>query len=481
MSKFDWKPLEQYVQHVLDAYGLPGTAVAAAKDGKIVYASGFGWRDREENLPVTENTVFGIGSITKSFTAVAIMQLVEEGKLCVEDLVTDYLPQFRAGKTNAHETMTIHNLLTHTGGLPPLPSLYPAMARSMMEDATVKESAQFEQLSKMTPIDTYEQLMEFIAKQDFDLLGPAGMHFSYSNDGWALLGAIIEKVTGKKYEAVIDERILEPCGMRHTTFDLKLMETFPEVTMLYISKDVDGKEQVIRAPGWWESPVMAAAGFLRSTVPDLIRYMEIYRTGGDVYGTRILSKQSVERMTMLHASPNPGAFYGYGLMVTANYHGVSLVEHGGGIKGVSAWVTCAPEAGVTTAVLANLGGVPSGQIALDAANVMLGVPVGTKRHDLKPYACPEERLERYAGMYVSGEGATLKVSVVEGGLECESQGKKHSARPVGVDMFAVKMKEEEMMMRFLMNPAGQAWAVSFGFRIVPKATTPPNELGKLIS
>jgi len=468
--KPDWGSFEEYVQKTMAIYQVPGLAVAVARDGEQVYSRGFGWRDRDNQLPVTEQTVFGIGSITKSFTAVAIMQLEERGKLSVADPVVKYLPEFRVGRGHAAEAMTIHHFLTHTSGLPPLPSLFLCMARSMEGDPAVKEMPFRADCAKQQPIDTYEQLMEYIANLEVELLGPPGGCFSYSNDAYALLGAIIERVSGQSYQSYVTENILEPLGMNHTTFDLKVMERYPEVTVLYAQREEQGKEEIFAAPQWWEAPAMVAAGFLRSNVTDLLRYMEIYRTGGVGNGQRILSADSVARMTTPFVECQPGLYYGYGLMVHPNYHGVSLVEHGGGIKGVSAYVSCVPEKDITGAALANLGQVPSGQILLGAMNVLLGLPVGTRRLEYRDYACPAERLGRYEGVYISGEGVRCEMAVVDGELHVQLRGKQLRARPVGVDMFTVKMKEEEMLLRFLSDARGQVYAAAFGFRIVHRAT-----------
>ncbi len=466
---YDFRPLEDYVARVMDIYKLPGAAVAVAKDGQPVYVKGFGFRDAEAHLPITGDTVFGIGSITKSFTAVALMQLVEEGKLSVEDPVREYLPDFRAGKTGDASGIKLHHFLTHTAGFPPLPTLFAAMARSMKVDPHVMESPMGERIRALEPMETMDQMLSFIAGLDIEMHGPPGQYFSYFNDGWAILGAIVAKVSGRKYEDVIEERVLRPLGMNHSTFSVEMLGTFTDVATVYDRKKVADEQQVVRAPVWWESNVMAPAGFLKSTVLDLLKYLEIYRTRGTGGGIRILSENSIDRMTSLHTRAQDGSYYGYGLSLHPNYHGVSLVEHGGGIKGVSAHISCAPEKGITVAVLTNLSGVPSQEISLGAMNVMLGLPVGTRRTVREPYACPDYRLPRYVGEYRSGEGAGAKVSVGKGRLEVEVEGGRYEARPVAVDTFVVTIKEMEPAVRFLVNPAGEVWAAEFGGRLLHKA------------
>jgi len=159
-----WSDYEAYVARMMSGYGVPGAAVSIARHGRPVWSGGFGWRDRERGLPATEDTVFGIGSITKSFTAVAILQLEEEGRLSVDDPVVKHLPEFRAGRGRAGaaaaKAITIHHFLTHTSGLPPLSSLFLALGRSLREDQVLwedpkaKESPLYKLIMEREPIDT---------------------------------------------------------------------------------------------------------------------------------------------------------------------------------------------------------------------------------------------------------------------------------------------------------------------------------------
>jgi len=466
---FDFRPFEDYMARTMETHGLPGAAVAVAKDGKPVYVKGFGFRDTEKKLHPTGDTVFGIGSITKSFTAVALMQLVEEGTLSVEEPIVKYFPEFKAGKTGEGASITLHHFLTHTSGFPALPTLFAAMARSMKADPHVMESPMGQRIKSLAPVDTMDEMLSFVAGLDIEMHGTPGQYFSYFNDGWAVLGAVVAKVAGRRYEDIIQERVLEPLGMEHSTFGVEALAGFPEVATLYDRRKNGDDEQVVPAPVWWESDVMTPAGFLKSTVLDLLKYLEVYRTRGTSGCARVLSAESIDRMTALHTRAQGGSYYGYGLSLHPNYHGVSLIEHGGGIKGVSAHISCAPEKGITVAVLTNLSGVPSQEMSISAMNVMLGLPVDTRRQTYEPYECPDYRLPRYVGEYRSGEGASVKVGLGVGGLDIEMEGKRFAARPVAVDTFAVTMKDEERVVRFLVNPAGEVWAAEFGGRLLHKA------------
>ena len=161
-----WIPeFEDHAQKKIAAHNIPGLAVGVGRHGEVTYARGFGHRDRENGLPVTPDTVFGIASITKSFTAAAIMQLQEAGRLSVQDPVVKHLPEFRTPNREWTRQMTVHHFLTHTSGLPPLPSHWFAGARAREGDPSVEGNRRRSGLAPITiqwdPIDTDEQLMEF--------------------------------------------------------------------------------------------------------------------------------------------------------------------------------------------------------------------------------------------------------------------------------------------------------------------------------
>src|ERR1044072_7260449 len=167
-----------------------------AENGKVIYKQGFGMANMEWEIPNTPETKFRLGSITKQFTSMLILQLVEQGKIKLDAKLSDYLPDYRkdiGGK------VTIHHLLTHTSGIPSytgLPKFFEDVSRNPYK------------------------VSEFVKKYaSGDLQFEPGSKFSYNNSGYFLLGAIIEKVTGKPYEQVLKENILDPIGMKNTGYD----------------------------------------------------------------------------------------------------------------------------------------------------------------------------------------------------------------------------------------------------------------------
>ena len=177
-------------------YGQFNGAILVAEKGKVVYAKGLGLANMEWSMPNQPDTKFRIGSITKQFTATLILQLVEEGKLKLDGKITDYLTDYRK---DTGDRVTIHHLLNHTSGIPSYTSR-PDFRTAIMRNPY-----------KIT--DFVKQLTSG------DLEFEPGSKFSYNNSGYVLLGAIIEKVTGKSYETVLTERILKPLGMTNSGYD----------------------------------------------------------------------------------------------------------------------------------------------------------------------------------------------------------------------------------------------------------------------
>src|ERR1044071_80579 len=171
-------------------------AALVAENGKVVYKGGFGMANMEWNIPITPDTKFRLGSITKQFTATVILQLVEQGKIKLDGKLSDYLPDYRK---DVGEKVTIHHLLTHTSGIPSYTS----------------QPGFFENVSR----NPYK-VDEFVKKYaSGNLEFEPGSKYSYNNSGYFLLGAIIEHVTGKPYEQVLKENIFDPLGMKNTGYD----------------------------------------------------------------------------------------------------------------------------------------------------------------------------------------------------------------------------------------------------------------------
>jgi len=215
-------------------------SVLVAENGKVILKKGYGFANMEWNIPNDTETKFRLGSITKQFTSMLIMQLVEKGKIKLDDKLSDHLPYYR---NDIGEKVTIHHLLTHTSGIPSytgLPTFIPDISR-----------------------DPYpvEEFVKKYCSGDFEF--EPGSKFKYNNSGYFLLGAIIEKVTGKTYEQALKENILDPLNLKNTGYDLH-SPILPKRAAGY-EKNFDG---FTNAP-YLDMSLPYSAGAMYSTVEDL--------------------------------------------------------------------------------------------------------------------------------------------------------------------------------------------------------------------
>src|SRR5690625_1056312 len=296
---------------------IPGVSLALNENGLKVYEKGFGYRDVAKKLQVDSDTIFGIASMSKSFTCVAIMQLQEAGKLSVHDPVSKYLPNFRVPQSKYTDQITIHHLMTHTSGIPPLKTHVYARKRSIDQDPSAKDYGLNLVDNEGDPIDTFDQLIEYLATANYKLLGEPGTEFSYSNDTYGLLGIIIEKVSGQTYEQYLQEHIFKPCGMTRSFVLLDELDNYDNVTELYVKRKTEDESTVYAAPLWWDAPAMRAAGYIKSTANDILKYLQSFITHDA--DQKILSDKSIQEMFTPHVEFEPGKFYGYGFRIIPNY------------------------------------------------------------------------------------------------------------------------------------------------------------------
>ncbi len=465
----DISAFEAFVEGLMEEYEAPGVSVGIIHSGNMVYSSGFGYRDLERKLPVTPETVFGIASVSKSFTALAIMQLAERGLLAVEHPVKRYLADFDLPGPNTENVwkISIHNFLTHTSGIPPLPSLTYAILAATEPNNTGKDDVPESCAAGGRPdVRDARSLLQFIAGHDYGLLGVPGEHVSYSNDAYGLLGTIIEQVSGQEYEDYLQQNILGPLKMNHTTTRLDKLKGFPNVTQLYYR---DKDDRLCVSEHWQEAPPFTACGFLKSNVTDLLSYINLYLRSGVSGGRQIISPAGISRMATPYYPYILERWYGYGFNIRPDYAGVTLIQHSGSLRGVASNIGYIPEKGIGVVVLSNLTAFPASKLWLGAVNLLLGLPVD---HPIaKKELCPQpvSRLLKFAGTYSSGEGANIKVKLTDGRLEAEIDSKAYPVYTTGCDTAVVTIRGIENHIRFLFEPGGDVWALRYGSRIILKS------------
>lgn len=458
-------PFEKNAEQVIDNHHIPGVGLGINVKGKRVYDKDFGYRNVEHEWSVTPETVFGIASMTKSFTCVAIMQLQEAGKLSVHDPVTTYLPNFRVSHPTYTEKITIHHLMTHTSGLPPLKTHVFARKRSIDQDPSAKDYGLDLTDNEGDPIDTFDELIDYLANAEYEMLGEPGTEYSYSNDTYGLLGAIIEKVSGKMYEDYIHDHIFNPCGMTNSFILLDDIEQVKDITELYVAKQTDGETTVYAAPLWWDAPAMRAAGYIKSTVNDILKYLDSFHI--NQADEAILSDDSIKQMFSPHVEYEPGKFYGYGFRVTPNYvDGMTLIDHGGGLKAVSSMMCLIPEIGLTGVVLTNLSGVPAGDILFGAVNHLIDQPFNYSPLHFEDETISKDDLEPLTGTYESGEGMKVTFVVDHNKLAIQSTTTVEHLRYVGQHTFI--QPSSDRIIRFITNDDGHVNRVFYQSRQIYK-------------
>lgn len=464
-----WIPaFEEFAKTLLGGAKAPGTAIGVMRDGEWLYQGTFGHRDREQGLPLSMDTVFGIASVTKSFTCVAIMQLQEAGKLSVHDPVVTYLPELTIGDEAWRQKMTIHHFMTHTPGMPPLPFLDGAMKRSMEQDPAIHGTESELELQKLSYLDTYEDVLSAISGFEGKPLGEPGEVFSYNNDAYGLLGAIIERVSGQSYESYVTEHILQPLGMSRTVFHVEDLDDQEDVTILYTNKKIEGVDEVIAAPLWHDAPAMRAAGFLKSTVRDLLRYLEIFCASPQTQRAQILSPESIQQMKGAHARCDGYRSYGYGLMISPAFPDGLLIEHGGSLKGISSHIFALPDTGLTGVVLTNLDGVSVRELVMGLLHSIASREAAALVYPIESIELTEDQQADYAGRFESQEWLNATISQKEGRLHLEVDGVSYPLIPVEKDSFVYKRGNSIVWIDFFRSAAGEVERMSYALRQLQK-------------
>ena len=344
-------------------------SVLVAKDGAVVFSRAYGFANLEWQIPNTVDTRFRIGSTSKQFTAAAVLLLEEGGKLHTDDLIKKHLPDVPA----AWDAITIHQLLSHTSGIPdivPMPEF---------------------QAIRTLPSRPERLLARF---QDKPLLFAPGERFNYSNTGYIVLAALIERASGQPYERFLQEKILDPLDLKQTGSD-----TFTAVIPRRASgyRPLPGGIQ-LRNADYIDMTVPIGGGSLYSTTEDLARWTQA------LFGGKLLSARSLKKMTRPVKSN-----YAYGVRVVTVGERL-MYEHPGAIDGFNCAVMYFPESKTAVIVLANVNGDVHLTIANRLARMAHGetvlLPTERKEITLAPTV-----LARYVGVYDVGPGQSFTIAL----------------------------------------------------------------------
>lgn len=357
-------------------YGLLNGSVLVAEKGEVIFNKGYGFANVEHNIFNSSKTVHRIGSITKQFVSMMIMQLVDEGKIELDEKMTSYLKDYRK---DTGDKVTIFHLLTHTSGIPSYTS-YPGFWSDSLRN----------------PYTTQELIKEFCSG---DLEFKPGSQFSYNNSGYVLLAKIVEEVTGKTYEENIQERIFNKVGMKNTYLDR------PEKIILNRAAGYDKSGEKLINTKYMYVKNAFGAGDIVSTVEDL------YLWDQALYTDKLISDESKNKIFTPFLS-NYG--FGWGISKIKNPAGsdsLTLISHTGGINGFSSLIARLVDDKHLIIILNNSGSFPLYEIRKNITNILYG----------EDYEFPKKPIASYLQTIILDEGIDKATTVFKEIMEFEKE------------------------------------------------------------
>lgn len=372
--------------------GAPGASVTIVDRTDEIYARGFGSRRLETNDPATPDTLYGFASVTKSFTALAVLQQVEAGRIDLDDSIAEHTDADFDGV----EDVSVRELLTHSSGVPSLGTSSVLIARQ----GGLGETG--------LPIGDREDLLHLVDgvgnERDEASIG----RFMYNNTAYILLSHAVESVTGDAFTEYVDREILEPLGMERSTFDAAESSEDPDHATPYRSTD-DGFE----AADFPARKLSYGPGGLIASPRELGRYLRFNLAGGELDGTRLIAEALLSAAHEPHVEPLPryGDGYGYGWSVR-EVAGARVVGHGGSLLTSSAAIGFLPDSGLGIAIGC------AGQPEFHPTEILEGVVAILQGHTPEsavPTLAYRDRVDRLTGEYESYRGVTTATVEDEGG------------------------------------------------------------------
>ncbi|MBP7460594.1 MAG: serine hydrolase [Candidatus Delongbacteria bacterium] len=319
--------METWIEAQMAYRGIPGVSVGIVVDQDLIFARGFGYADPDHQIKASPQTLYRIASITKTFTAIGIMQLRDRGKLDLNDPVTRYLPWFKIQNPFPDSIpITIWHLLTHTSGLP-------------------SEAAFPYWTDHVFP--TQDQIIRTVRNQS--LIYPTGTRFKYSNLGLTLAGMILETVSRQTYQSYVQSQILDPLGMSHTFVNLKESDK-SLLAVGYSHRLPNGKREIMP---FTDSKGLTPAANISSTVEDLAIYVSLQFRDEPVGGRQILKGSTLKEMQRIHwIRPSWSRGRGIGFE-TWPIDGRTVVGHSGWVAGYRTRLAFMPDHKIAVIVLTN--------------------------------------------------------------------------------------------------------------------------------
>ncbi|SFZ92631.1 CubicO group peptidase, beta-lactamase class C family [Flaviramulus basaltis] len=391
--------LESKIDQLLEAKykpNEPGATALVYKNGKVIYRKAFGNSNLELDVPMKPENIFEIGSITKQFTSVSILMLVEQGKLNLDDEITKFIPDYPThGKT-----ITIHHLLTHTSGIKSYTSM------NLMKIAR----------TDMSPTE----LIDYFKNEPMDF--DPGESYRYNNSGYILLGYIIEKISGKSYADFIDENIFKKLGMYSSHYGSN------KTIIKNRAYGYQNQNNTYTNADYISLTLPYAAGSLMSNVDDMLKWQQA------VNSNTLISKSSLEKAYTNYTLNNGEKLnYGYGWSLNA-INDIPTIEHGGGIFGYTTMGVNVPSKNVYVIVLTNCDCNSPTDLAIKIAALAIGKPYSETENTI---SLTNSQLQQWVGNYEFEDGALRSVTLEDDQLFSQRDGSsKFKIFPISANEFS---------------------------------------------
>jgi CubicO group peptidase (beta-lactamase class C family) len=365
-----------------DQSASPGFAVGIVRGGTLLHARGYGMANLDFDIPITPSTVFPIASVSKQFTAMAILLLVKDGVVSLDEDIRTYIPEV----PDFGYTITLRHLIYHTSGLR---DQWALLTFAGWRDQDVISTA---------------DVLDLVTRQRTLNFAPGEAHL-YSNTGYTLMGVVVERVTGKSLRAFCEERMFSPLGMTSTHFHDDRTEIVKNRATAYVPKE--GGAFAISVPAY----DTVGASSLYTTVEDLTQWVGNLRSG--LVGGRDLIVQAT---TPGRLNSGRELDYAFGLSI-GEHRGLRVVEHDGGDAGYRAHLLWLPDEDVAVIALCNLSAIRTGVLCRRIVDVFLADRVAPEKKQEEPISLDEDQLRRRAGTYRRPQtGAVLRLEVRDGHL-----------------------------------------------------------------
>ncbi len=455
--------VDALLEQQLKRFDVPGVGLAIVQNGRVIYSQGYGVRDIKTGASATADTLFAIGSSTKSFTSLGIMQQVEAGQLNLDEPINTYLPKLQFSDPQKAKQVTLRRLLSMTSGLPRADELW----------------------GYNPELNTRQQMLETIAQIRFNT--EVGKVFQYCNQNFIAAGAALEQVTGSSWENNTKANILRPIGMKRTVFgwdDAKKDSN-------HATGHLVGFSGISAIPSFDRFEVIGPAGSIHSSANEMGRYMAFQMGTGKAGGRTLITPASFKEMHRSQIAISGGSdpsFSGYGLgWFTSEYRGVKVVEHGGNINGFTAAMRLMPEKRMGFVLLTNLNGANefTETTSRGLTEIMLNMQPRSDFSDsiysttralleqTKTFQAPAAQLQSLEGQYALVTGDTLRVFVENGKLFADQSGLVFELRAASSTQYVADIQGTVLALEFR-TVAGMIWiyqdGVVAGIRLSPSPT-----------